>query len=196
MTIEEITHKLETVDENQEHTTQPKTELEATVQQIAQFHQDVLKDHEARHAKLDEAIRIAVELLRTQEVRIDGHDDAHSETDAHLKVLIGSQIFLDEKFDKLTSDIVAIGRRFDQMAVRLDQVIENVDRLTSSIAAVNVRVDWVGDRLDRIGEYVELHSQHLVQIDERLNRMSEHIEAYDKQLTRIGERIDQADKRA
>ena len=155
MTIEEITRPLETIPENQAHTTQSKVELEATVQEIAQFHQQVLKDHSARQAKLDEAIRVVVELLRTQEERIDGHDGTHSETDARLKVLIGSQTLLSEKIDKLTSDIVAIGRRFDQMAVRLYQVTENVDRLTSSIAAANVRIDWFGDRLDRIGEYVD-----------------------------------------
>ncbi len=39
MTIEEITRTLETVAGSQTHTTQPKAELEATVQEIAQFHQ-------------------------------------------------------------------------------------------------------------------------------------------------------------
>ncbi|MCI0660565.1 MAG: hypothetical protein L0220_05770 [Acidobacteria bacterium] len=192
MTFEDNKSTIQTVAERRTNSTslQHQSELESTSHDITQFYQQIIKDLGPRQANLEESFRMVVELLRVQEERMDGDDDAHSEVDARLKFLISSQSLLGEKVDKLTSDIAAIGYRFDQMAVRVDQVTSNVDLLTSNIAAINTQVDWIADRLDRIDEYLDLHCQHHVQIDERLDRMSERTEAHDQHLTRIDERLD------
>ena len=180
MTIEE--NKCTTVAERRRQSTSPKhqAELGSTANEITRIYLQIIKDLGPHQARLEESFRMFVELLRVQEERIDGNDDSHSEIDARLKFLISSKYLLGEKVDKLTSDIAAIGCRFDQMAVRVDQVTSNIDLLTSNIAAINTRVDWISD----------LHCQHLAQIDERLDRMSERAEAHDQHLTRIDERLD------
>jgi chromosome segregation ATPase len=165
MTSEENNSTIQTVAENGTQSPQHHAELESTAKEISHFYQQTLKDLDPRQPNLEEI-------------------------DARLKFLISSQSLLGEKVDKLTSDIAAIGVRFDQMAVRVDQVTSNVDQLTSNIATINTRVDWIAERLDRIDEYVELHCQHNVQIDERLDRMSERAEAHDQHLDRIDERLD------
>jgi chromosome segregation ATPase len=192
MNIEENKSRIHTVAERRTQSPSPQhqPELESTANEITQFYQQITKDLGPRQANFEESFRMVVELLRVQEARIDGNDDAHSEIDTRLNFLLSSQSLLGEKVDKLTNEIAAIGSRFDQMAARVNQVTSNVDLLTSNIATINRRVDWITDRLDRIGEYLEMHCQHHVQIDERHDRMSERAEAHDQHITRIDERLD------
>src|SRR5262247_1260534 len=108
MTIDEITRTLQMVAENQAQTTQRQAELEATVQEIAQFHQQVLRNHEARQAHLDEAFKMLIELTRIQEERIDGHDDANKATDEKLYALIDAQVGYESRRAQLETAIQQI----------------------------------------------------------------------------------------
>jgi hypothetical protein len=57
MTLEEITRTLQTVAENQQLTAQCQMEPEATAQEIAQFHEQVLRNYKARQAMLEASFR-------------------------------------------------------------------------------------------------------------------------------------------
>jgi chromosome segregation ATPase len=173
MTNEEIERALQTIAETQLQATQRQALLEATVGEIAGFHQQVLRDHEARQSKLDDAFRTVVELLRIQEERIDGHDAALEHSDSRLDALIDSQI---------------------QLTQRLDRIGEHIDRVAGQMETLNGRADRTDDRLDRIGKIIEIHSQHFTQIDDRLDRIGKFIEADSQRFTQIDDRLDRIGK--
>lgn len=157
MTIEEIEQSLKTMAAGQ-------AKLEATFQDVAQLHQQVLRNHEARQADLEESFRkvaIAIEQLKELAISTDGRLDATEEsqvhTDARLDALIDAQIQSTQRFDQmamrvetLTSNIAAVNGRVDRIDERLDQVGEHLDRLTGYVETLNSRANSTDVRLDQI----------------------------------------------
>ena len=99
MTIEEIEQSLKTLAEGQ-------ARMEATFQDVAQLHQQVLRNHETRHADFEEAFRkvaLAIENLTQLAITTDGRLDAlevsQVHTDARLDALIDAQIQMTQRFD-------------------------------------------------------------------------------------------------
>ncbi|MGH9838039.1 MAG: hypothetical protein ACREEM_04570 [Blastocatellia bacterium] len=118
----------------------------------------MLRGHESRQAKLEEAFRqvaeshqALVQLAGIHEERLDSHEEGQAHTDARLDALIDSQIQLTQRVDTLTGDIAA---------------------LTGDIAALNGHFEQTDERLNRMSERDEEHDQHLGQIDERLSQVA------------------------
>src|SRR5262249_20549274 len=105
MTIEEISQTLQTVAENQAQLVsdigalREQTDKLASASQVlgeaAGLHQQVLRSHEERQAKLDESFRQVaeshaqlVEMLRHHEERLDAYDESRRDVDESLKALI------------------------------------------------------------------------------------------------------------
>jgi chromosome segregation ATPase len=194
MTIDEIERTLQTVAENQAKFSTDVARLEEQTAKLAgagrifeeasQLHQQVLRNHEARHVRLDEAFSTVVDLLRIQEERIDLHDETHRDTDARLNVLIDSQLRLGEKVDKLTADIFVTSGQVEALTADIAATSNQIAALTAGISAVNGRVERIDQRLDRMSEREEAH-------DRQLTLIGEYIETHSRQLTGIDERLDQ-----
>ncbi|MCI0662789.1 MAG: hypothetical protein L0220_17110, partial [Acidobacteria bacterium] len=202
MTIDEITRTLQTVAENQAQTTQRQAELEATVQEIAQFHQQALRNHEVRQAHFDEAFKMLIELARIQEGRIDGHDEEHKSTDEKLNALIGTHVGYDSRQALLETAVQQVAVSY-QMIVELIQIqeerIDGHDEMHKDTdARLNALIDSqirVGEKVDKLTADITAVNGRVDRIDERLDRMSERAEAHDQQLIRIGEQLTRIDER-
>lgn len=139
MTFEEITQTLQTVAENQAQTSadiralREQTEKLAgagnILEEAAALHQQVLRNHEERMAKLEETRAMLVEMIGRHEDRLDGHDSDHERTDGRLDALIDDQIsarsqaeergrLLDEKLARLS---LAQARADEQIRMLTDR---------------------------------------------------------------------------
>ncbi|MCI0666410.1 MAG: hypothetical protein L0220_35635 [Acidobacteria bacterium] len=130
MTVEEIEQSLKTMAEGQ-------ARMEATFQDVAQLHQQVLRNHETRHSDFEESFRkvaIAIENLTQLAITTDGRlnspDESHVHTDARLDSLIDAQIQMTQRFDRMSERGDRLTENVKQLGIHLDQVTENVRQLT------------------------------------------------------------------
>ncbi len=166
MTIEEIERNLQTITEQNAGLTARQQRLEETVQDVAALQQQVLRSHEARQGKLEEAFQTLVELASATDSRLDSLEEGQVHTDARLDVLINSQIQLTQRFDQMTARVDQVTAHFDQMTARVDQVTAHFDQMTT-------RFDQMSVRVGRIGEQIDERGKQLDGIDERLGKVAE-----------------------
>ena len=164
MTIEEIERTLQTVTEQNVDLTARQRRLEETVQDVVALHQQVLRNHESRQQRLDDAFRQVAGA-------IDQLAQLASVTDGRLDSLEEGQIHADARLDALIDSQIALGQRFERMMERVDSHSE--------------RIAQIDERFDRMAERAEFHDQRLGRIDERLDRMAERAEFHDQRLGRI-----------
>lgn len=229
MTIEEISQTLQTVANNQAQLTEAQTkaqtenearqaELDEAFKRFTEAQTKARTESDARLAQLDEIVKqIAVahkslvELIRTHEERLDGHDLDLRATDEKFNALATAQIGLEDRQAKIEESfqlLVQLARiqeeRIDghdealrQTNGKLDALIdaqirltERGNALTNDIATLNNRFVRVDERFDRMAELAETHNLQLSRLDVRFDRMAELAEARDQQLSRQDERFD------
>ncbi|MGH9844718.1 MAG: hypothetical protein ACREEM_38870 [Blastocatellia bacterium] len=194
MTIEELERSLQTVARQNVELTTSQTEvlsrqqrLEETVQDVVALHQQILRGHESRLAKLEESFQTLVELASSTDGRLDTVEEGAVHTDARLDALIDSQMQLAQRAVVLTTDIAEFNGRMDRIGEHLDRVqSENAERikaLQSENAAFNSRMDRIGEHLDRVAA---LQSENA----ERIKALQSENAAFNGRMDRIGEHLD------
>ncbi len=150
MTIEEIQLTIQTVAENQAQFSARQAKLEETIQDVAQLHQQVLRNHENRQASLEASFRkvaLAVEqltqLATVTDERLDAGDEAQTRTDGRLDALIDAQIGFDERLAQLTAVQAEHRREAEERGARLD---EKLARLAEAQAKTEERINELYNR--------------------------------------------------
>jgi len=202
MTIEDITQTLQTVASNQAQTSadisalREQTEKLAGVgsllEEAAALHQQVLRNYEARQAKLEESFRQVaeshaqlVEMLRLHEERLDGHDDVDRGVDEKLKALIDAQVGLEARqarFDESYQLLVQLARiqeeRIDgqdearvHTDARLDALIDSQIALGQRFEQMTTRIDQIGEHLDQATEAIKALVAAQTRTDEQIRQL-------------------------
>src|SRR5262249_53314413 len=146
MTIEEIERTLQTVAENQAQLTadvQKLTGANRILEEASALHQQVLRNHEARQAGLEESFRKLVELASTADSRLDAVEGSQVHTDSRLDALIDSQIQLTQRFDQMVGRVDMTSSHLNQLTQRFDQMVGRVDMTSSHLDQLTQRFDQI-----------------------------------------------------
>lgn len=156
------------------------------LEEAAALHQQVLREHAARQAKLEEVHAQLVELLRRHEERLDERDEALQATDEKLDALINAQVSYEARQSRLEESY--------QLLVQLARIQEErIDGHDAARQHTDARLDGLIDAQidfsERLAQLAALQAEHKREADERGARLDEKPAQLQETQTRAAEQI-------
>ena len=166
MTIEEVQQTLQTVAGNQAQLTEAQigyearqTRLEETVKQIAEAHKTL------------------IELVRIQEERIDGQDEARRDFDEGLNALVNAQVRYEARQEKLEEAFRQVATSHAQLVEMLQLHEERLDGHDEADVQTESRLDGLIDAQidfsERLSQLAAIQAEHRKQSEDRGARLDE-----------------------
>ncbi len=210
MTIEEVTQNLQTVASNQaqfsfdldalRERTEKLSGASQLLEEASALHQEVLRNHEARQAKLEESFRHVaesnqqlVQMLARHEEWLDEHDTARRDADDRFDALINAQVRYEARQERLEEAFRRIAEAHQTLVQLISIHEERLDAGDEARAHTDVRLDGLIDAQigfdERLARLADAQAQYRRQAEERGARLDEKLAQLQAAQARTDEQI-------
>ena len=92
------------------------------------------------------------------------------------------QQVLDEEFQRLPAQMIALTERVDTLAEQMSALTERVDTLAEQMSVLTERVDILTERVDTLAEQMSALTERVDILTERMDTLTERVEALTEQV--------------